>query len=39
MKVKHWLLIVFATIGILYTWHMYSSHNASGILSGIGVNK
>lgn len=38
MKVKHWLFLGFVVIGLLYVFHIYSSHGGvSGFKSGLGV--
>lgn len=39
MKLVHWLFIILAGVGILYVFHMYSAHNGSQILPGLGLGK
>jgi hypothetical protein len=38
MKVKHWLFLILALIGLLFVWHVYSGHGgSSGFKQGLGI--
>lgn len=39
LRIVHILFIVSAAIGLLYAWHMYSSHGSfSSAKAGLGVH-
>lgn len=40
MKTKHWILIIFAVIGLLYVAHIMSAHGGvAGLKTGLGIGK
>ena len=39
MKAKHYIMIGFGLIGLLYVAHMMTQHQGSSILSGVGIGK
>jgi len=39
VKLKHFVMIGFGLIGLLYVLHMVTQHQGSSILSGLSVTK
>jgi hypothetical protein len=38
MRLKHWIGLGFVIVGILFVWHIYSSHGGvGGFKSGLGI--
>lgn len=38
MRLKHWVLIGFVLVGLLYVVHMFTSHGGmTGFTSGLGL--
>jgi hypothetical protein len=38
MKVKHWIGLLFAVIGIVFVIHMYMGHGGTaGVKQGLGI--
>lgn len=36
-KTWHWVVLIFAIVGIMYVGHMMMNHKGSQILPGVGV--
>lgn len=40
MKVKHWIMIIFCVVGLLYVAHILTAHGGvSGLKSGLGMGQ
>jgi hypothetical protein len=38
MKMKHWVFLLFAILGALFVFHVYSQHGGiAGVKSGVGL--
>jgi hypothetical protein len=38
MKIKHWIFLILALIGLVFVWHIYSSHGGTaGFKQGLGI--
>jgi hypothetical protein len=40
MKTTHWVIITLTIVGVLYAWHMWSTHGSfKSFTQGLGVNR
>lgn len=40
MKLKHWVFVAFVVIGVLFVWHIATSHGGvAGFKAGLGFGR